>query len=42
LGSDGIIRLTGNRYDISGKKLPHFRLWAEERLGLDVTKTTPS
>lgn len=42
LDQDGIVRFSGNRYTICGKKLSAFRKWAEDFIGLDVTNVTPA
>ena len=36
LGDDGVVSITGNRYQFSGQKMPKFKEWAETVLGLDV------
>ena len=41
LGKDDIVRLTGNRYSICGKRLMSFTKWAEDVIGLDTNNQTP-
>jgi len=36
LDDDGIVYLSGNRYKFSGERMPIFRQWAEEVIGLDM------
>ena len=36
IDSDGLVRITGNRYQFSGQKMPKFREWAETVVGLDT------
>ena len=37
LDSDGLVRITGNRYQFSGQKMPKFREWAENVVGLNIS-----
>lgn len=41
MGADGVVYLSGSRYEFSGEKMPKFREWAENVIGIDLTKTTP-
>lgn len=41
LDDDGIVYLSGNRYKFSGERMPIFRQWAEEVIGLDMNQCTP-
>ena len=36
----GVVGLTGDRYVFSGKMMPDFRTWAENKIGIDVTVTS--
>ena len=36
LGDDGVISISGNRYQFSGQKMPKFKEWGESVLGLDI------
>ncbi|CAD6197581.1 unnamed protein product [Caenorhabditis auriculariae] len=38
----GHVTFTGDKYDISGKTMPHFRPWFESYLGIDLNHTTPA
>jgi alkyldihydroxyacetonephosphate synthase len=37
IDSDGIVRITGNRYQFSGQKMPKFKEWAETEAKLDTS-----
>ena len=36
LGDDGLVSITGGRYQFSGQKMPKFREWAENIIGIDI------
>ncbi|WKY03083.1 hypothetical protein Q1695_016407 [Nippostrongylus brasiliensis] len=42
LDKNGNVTMTGDKYDISGQIMPHFRPWFEERLGVFLGYQTPS
>ncbi|KAL4465819.1 hypothetical protein ABPG74_004056 [Tetrahymena malaccensis] len=42
LGADGVVYLSGSRYQFSGEKMPKFKEWAENIIGIDLNKQTPA
>lgn len=38
IDSDGVVRITGNRYQFSGQKMPKFKEWAETEAKLDTSR----
>uniref|UniRef100_A0A8R1E880 Alkylglycerone-phosphate synthase n=1 Tax=Caenorhabditis japonica TaxID=281687 RepID=A0A8R1E880_CAEJA len=42
INKQGSVTFTGNKYDISGKVMPHFRPWFESHLGIDLNYISPS
>ncbi|PAV80335.1 hypothetical protein WR25_13055 isoform B [Diploscapter pachys] len=42
VNSDGHVTFTGDKYDISGKVMPHLRPWFEANLGVDLGYETKS
>lgn len=41
VNEQGNVRLTGSRYLFSGQVLPHFRGWAETKVGLNINDVSP-
>ncbi|PIC41188.1 hypothetical protein B9Z55_008695 [Caenorhabditis nigoni] len=42
INKDGHVTFTGDKYDISGKVMPHFRPWFENYLGIDLNYVSPA
>jgi alkyldihydroxyacetonephosphate synthase len=38
IDSDGVVRITGNRYQFSGQKMPKFKEWDENEAKLDTSR----
>jgi alkyldihydroxyacetonephosphate synthase len=40
LDDDGSVQITGSRYEFSGQKMPKFKDWAENVVGIDINNVT--
>jgi alkyldihydroxyacetonephosphate synthase len=40
LNDDGTVHISGSRYQFSGQKMPKFKEWVENVVGIDITQTS--